>query len=174
MECEEESAESKDTDDDDTRNMGLARANERSKTGIRDIGSSSQTSVGPRKSGSQKILSDDWAHGVTWTMIAEEMDFMQSAVDGMEEPEGEIRIVDLDVEKAATTVGRFRRNAIVLQALESAPSSDRVASWVRNIVEGRYGAAVCQVKVLTKREFLIVFLSAEGKEAVMSNTPKFV
>ncbi|KAL3698682.1 hypothetical protein R1sor_012758 [Riccia sorocarpa] len=191
MECEEESAESKEDDEDSTKIAGLTQ-----KLGQESHGHHAAVDVSTTATTGAVLLSKKVAAASAstnpgtyppgfhaWVGFTanersrtgiQEMEFMKSAVDGAEELEGEVRVVELDVEKAAATVGRFRRTAVVLQALESTPSRERVTSWVRNILEGRCGAAVCQVTVLTKREFLIVFHSETGKEAMMANPPKFL
>ncbi|KAL3702145.1 hypothetical protein R1sor_020167 [Riccia sorocarpa] len=99
---------------------------------------------------------------------------MKSVCESEQEPEGEIRMIDLDVDKAAQKIGHFCRTAIVLQALESTPSHDRVTSWVHDVLEGRIDLQVSQVTALSRREFLLVFMSEEGKNAVMDKPPKFL
>ncbi|KAL3681234.1 hypothetical protein R1sor_024190 [Riccia sorocarpa] len=116
----------------------------------------------------------DWSAGVTWTMIAEEMRDMPTMDAEEGETDVDIREVDLDLMKAASKLGRLCKTGVILQALESSPSRDRVVSWVREIMSIRRGVKVLQVKALAKREFLIVFASEEGKGVALAKPPCFM
>ncbi|KAL3700582.1 hypothetical protein R1sor_018604 [Riccia sorocarpa] len=89
-------------------------------------------------------------------MLEEELAFLPTLDQGSEESEEDIREIDLDVEKAARRLGQLRRTAIILQALKSASSRDRVVSWVRETIVLRNSVRISQVKALGRREFLIL------------------
>ncbi|KAL3698493.1 hypothetical protein R1sor_012569 [Riccia sorocarpa] len=125
------------------------------------------------KVGSEEI-EDRWAEGITWAVIEEEMAVMPLVNTEATAGEEEIREIDLDVENVAKKLGRFRRTAVVLQALESSPSRDRVVAWVRETMVLRKGVRVCQVKALARREFLIVFNSEEDKKSALTRPPCFI
>ncbi|KAL3689561.1 hypothetical protein R1sor_015870 [Riccia sorocarpa] len=122
--------------------------------------------------GSQK--EEEWGEGITWAMLDAELSTMPTADVGSHEEMDEIRLIDLDVGKAASKLGRFCKTAIVLQTLESAPSRDRVVGWIRDMIVRRRGISVSQVQVMSRREFLLVFKRAEDKDEVMKRPPEFL
>ncbi|KAL3689706.1 hypothetical protein R1sor_016015 [Riccia sorocarpa] len=132
----------------------------------------------PRKPLEAMVVNEEvecrWAEGITWAIIEEEMAIMPLVdTDGAAEDEV-IREIDLDVENVAIKLGRFRRTAVVLQALESSPSRDRVVAWIRETMVVRKGVRVSQVKALARREFLIVFNSEEDKINALTRPPCFI
>ncbi|KAL3683560.1 hypothetical protein R1sor_001582 [Riccia sorocarpa] len=70
------------------------------------------------------------------------------------EGDQDIREIDLDLNKAASKLGRIRKTVVVLQVLKSSPNHDHVVGWVRESLVLQKGAHVSQVKALTKKEFL--------------------
>ncbi|KAL3686470.1 hypothetical protein R1sor_009044 [Riccia sorocarpa] len=91
----------------------------------------------------EKVLANEetadpnWEEGVTWKMIAEELEELQTLEEGSKAVDEDIREIDLDVEKAAKKLGQLQKTAIILQALESSPSRDRVVAWVRETMVQR-------------------------------------
>ncbi|KAL3687048.1 hypothetical protein R1sor_013357 [Riccia sorocarpa] len=118
--------------------------------------------------------SQNWEEGITWDILAEEMAVLPIAEESHLTGDQDIREIELDLNKAAVKLGRMRKTAVILQALESTPSRDRVGGWVREYLVLRKGAQVCQVKALTKKEFLIVFKSAEDKALALTRPPCFL
>ncbi|KAL2609454.1 hypothetical protein R1flu_028027 [Riccia fluitans] len=116
----------------------------------------------------------DWAAGISWEVIAQEFDGL-NAVDALaSNSEDEVRVIDLDVDKAAARLGRLRKAAIVLQILETNSSRDRVVSWAHDTMERRLGVRINQVTALSRREFLVVFESMEDRKVVLSRPPGFL
>ncbi|KAL3679843.1 hypothetical protein R1sor_022799 [Riccia sorocarpa] len=115
-----------------------------------------------------------WGEGVTWSMIEAEMESMRSLEIGEVNTGEEIREIRLDIGKVAEKIGRFRRTATVLQAIESAPSRDRVVEWIGDVIVRRRGAQISQVKALSRREFLIVFESEAEKKLILEKPPCFL
>ncbi|KAL2641260.1 hypothetical protein R1flu_008847 [Riccia fluitans] len=116
----------------------------------------------------------DWAAGISWEVIAQEFDGL-NVVDALaSNSEDEVRVIDLDVDKAAARLGRLRKAAIVLQILETNPSRDRVVSWAHDTMERRLGVRINQVTALSRREFLVVFESTEDRKVVLSRPPGFL
>ncbi|KAL3676000.1 hypothetical protein R1sor_025948 [Riccia sorocarpa] len=167
---------------------GDAKSDNRGQKGSRAVGSKSQTSksrvsgsVGPiheelqvaeggQGVGNEAAMEEaniQWGEGVTWSMIEAEMESMKSLEVGEVSTWEEIREIHLDIGKVAEKIGRFRRTATVLQAIESAPTRDRVVEWVRDVIVKRRGAQVSQVKALSRREFLIVFESEAEKKLIL-------
>ncbi|KAL3690992.1 hypothetical protein R1sor_004643 [Riccia sorocarpa] len=69
----------------------------------------------------QKIDAKKWAIGVTWDMIAAELELLLVITEDEEGSDGATRVFEMDVDKAAIKVGQLRRLAVVLQTLESVP-----------------------------------------------------
>ncbi|KAL3685009.1 hypothetical protein R1sor_003031 [Riccia sorocarpa] len=116
----------------------------------------------------------DWGVGVTWLMLERELDVMPTLVDLEKNEEGEVREINLDVEKAACKLGRLQKTGVVMQALESSPSRDRVTAWVRETMVMRAGVSVSQITALDRPEFLIVFTSEEEKRHILGRPPRFL
>ncbi|KAL3699502.1 hypothetical protein R1sor_017524 [Riccia sorocarpa] len=127
-----------------------------------------------QKSQNTDSVDKTWAVGISWDILASELEFMKTAESEDEGVNGDIRVVDLDVEKAASKLGRYRKTAVLLQALESAPSRDRVVAWVHDTIEVRLGFPVTQVTALNRREFMLVFLSEEDRGEVLARPPGFL
>ncbi|KAL3697408.1 hypothetical protein R1sor_011484 [Riccia sorocarpa] len=111
-------------------------------------------------------------------MLTTELDTLQVAAELGEGKKGDIRVIELDVSKTTEKLGRFRKTAVLLQALESSPSRDRVVAWVKDTMEIRLGVQISQVKALGQKEFLIVFASEEDRPKVawveLQNLPPFL
>ncbi|KAL3694928.1 hypothetical protein R1sor_008579 [Riccia sorocarpa] len=88
---------------------------------------------------------EDWSSGISWSIIAQEMEGMEVSADLEEGVEGNIRVIELDMANAATKIGRLRKTAVLLQALESSPSRDRVVSWVRETMVIQRNVGISQV-----------------------------
>ncbi|KAL3675491.1 hypothetical protein R1sor_025439 [Riccia sorocarpa] len=115
-----------------------------------------------------------WANGVSWDVLAKELETLPVAVSADEGVDGEVRIVELNVEKAAVRLGRLRKTAMVLQVLEASPSRDRVVAWAHDTMEVRLGVTVSQVTVLSRQEFLILLQTEEEREEVLARPPGFL
>ncbi|KAL3697824.1 hypothetical protein R1sor_011900 [Riccia sorocarpa] len=98
--------------------------------------------------------SEAWAEGISWHMLATELDTLQVAADFGEGKEGDIRVIELDVSKASAKLGRFRKTAVLLQALESSPIHDRVVAWVRDTMEIRLGVKISRLVEWDRRHSL--------------------
>ncbi|KAL3677116.1 hypothetical protein R1sor_027064 [Riccia sorocarpa] len=107
-------------------------------------------------------------------MMAAELSHLPIFEDTTAGEDVDVRIIEVNFEKAAQKLSRFRQLAIVLQAIESTPSRDRVVAWLREALTFRRGVQITQVKVLERREFLIVFETVEDKEMVMDRPPQFL
>ncbi|KAL3676477.1 hypothetical protein R1sor_026425 [Riccia sorocarpa] len=121
-----------------------------------------------------KVDPKRWVDGETWDMIAAELETMTIAENDDEGDDGATRIFDMDVDKAAVKVGQLRKLAVVLQMLESAPSRERVESWIRDVIITRRRTQVCQIKMMSRREFMLVFNSEEGRAMILDDSPKFL
>ncbi|KAL3680022.1 hypothetical protein R1sor_022978 [Riccia sorocarpa] len=89
------------------------------------------------KEGDHIVTQEDehrWAEGITWEMIAVEMEAMLTMVDFTNEDEGKSPLIDMDVPKAASKLGSFCKTATIHQTVEAAPSRDRVVNWVRDMI----------------------------------------
>ncbi|KAL3698480.1 hypothetical protein R1sor_012556 [Riccia sorocarpa] len=82
----------------------------------------------------------EWEEGVTWDIIEKELSSLSVSAADDEGVSGDIWVVDLDVSKVYARLGRLRKMAVVLQALESSPKRDRIVSWVQDTIENRLGA----------------------------------
>ncbi|KAL3683766.1 hypothetical protein R1sor_001788 [Riccia sorocarpa] len=118
-------------------------------------------------------VEDDWGAGITWAMW-EEMAVLPILEGTHSESEEVVKLMNLDVPKAASKLGQYRKTAAILQAMESTPSRDRVVGWLRETLVIRRGVRIQQVKVLDRREFLVVFQSIEDKEKAMNKPPAFL
>ncbi|KAL3686493.1 hypothetical protein R1sor_009067 [Riccia sorocarpa] len=117
---------------------------------------------------------EDWSIGISWNMIAQKMEGIEVSADNVEGVEGNIRVIELDMENAASKIGRLRKTAILLQALESSSSRDHVVSWIRETTVIKHSVGISQVKELSRKEFLIVFASEADKRRVLGNAPSFL
>ncbi|KAL3675776.1 hypothetical protein R1sor_025724 [Riccia sorocarpa] len=122
-----------------------ASARERQRTRSVMVG---QSTGGGSRWGSdlKKGLDASWVDGISWTTLAQQLETMQVSTSEGEGSMGEIRLIDLNIAKAAARLGRFRRAAVVVQIFEISPSRDRVVAWVQDTMEIRLGVAVRIVK----------------------------
>ncbi|KAL3695185.1 hypothetical protein R1sor_009261 [Riccia sorocarpa] len=117
---------------------------------------------------------EDWGVGISWNMIAQEMEEMEVLANNAEGTDGHIQVIELYMENAASKVGRLRKTAVLLQTLESSPSRDRVVSWIRETMVSKQNVGISQVKALSRKEFLIVFASEADKRRVLGHPPSFL
>ncbi|KAL3684539.1 hypothetical protein R1sor_002561 [Riccia sorocarpa] len=66
----------------------------------------------------------EWAKEVSWDILAKEMSSLPEVGASSEVEDGKTRFVDLDVGKVAIQVGKLRKLAVVLHALEVAPHKE--------------------------------------------------
>ncbi|KAL3686616.1 hypothetical protein R1sor_009190 [Riccia sorocarpa] len=124
--------------------------------------------------GQEKESLQNWATGITWVMLEEELDSMPLVKRDMGEEEESIRQIPLNIEKAAAKLGRLRKTAVILQEVESSPSRDRVVGWIRETMVTRRNIGVSQVKALGNREFLLnvpAFLEDQAAEMLAALGP---
>ncbi|KAL3675782.1 hypothetical protein R1sor_025730 [Riccia sorocarpa] len=123
----------------------------------------------------KKGLDASWVDGIiSWTTLAQQLETMQVATSEGEGSMGEIRLIDLNIAKAAARLGRLRRAAVVVQIFEISPSRDRVVAWVQDTMEIWLGVAVSQVTALSRKEFLVVFTTEEDRDEVIAQPPGFL
>ncbi|KAL3679732.1 hypothetical protein R1sor_022688 [Riccia sorocarpa] len=121
---------------------------------------------------SQKEDADHWGEGVSWEDLRKAFHCLPVLEEGTQE---EVYCeMKLDVPKAAKRLGRLRRTAMLLRAVESSPPRDRIVAWVREELWGRRGMEVCQIRALNRRDFLIVFQREEDRTAFLEQSPKFL
>ncbi|KAL3691405.1 hypothetical protein R1sor_005056 [Riccia sorocarpa] len=116
----------------------------------------------------------DWGNGVTWDMLAHELGSMQTVDELGDATDVVFKLVELDVAKASSKLGRLQKTAVILQTLESTPSRDRICAWVLDTMELRGGFRIHQVKALDRREFMVFFESEEDRDEMMLKPPNFI
>ncbi|KAL3698575.1 hypothetical protein R1sor_012651 [Riccia sorocarpa] len=122
----------------------------------------------------ENLSPEDWGQGISWAMIAGEMAVMQECLQSEEGVAADIRVITLDLENASSKMGRLRKTEVLLQALESSPSRDRVVAWERETMVHKQGVTICQIKALSKKEFLILFGSEREKLEILARPPHFL
>ncbi|KAL3680163.1 hypothetical protein R1sor_023119 [Riccia sorocarpa] len=110
------------------------------------------------------IEEENWDAGITWAMLAAELAVMPSLEDNVQNDGGDIHIIDLNVSKAASKLGRFCKTAAILQTMESTPSRDRMVACIEDLIVRRRGIPVRQAQALSWYEFLVVFKKEDDKE----------
>ncbi|KAL3686211.1 hypothetical protein R1sor_004233 [Riccia sorocarpa] len=119
--------------------------------GAESSASRQQKDGGSRKSREEVAQAEeDWAVGITWSMLEQELAFLPTLEDQGNDEDEEVREIYLNFERAASKLGRLRKTGVVIQALESSPSRDRVAAWVQETMVMRAGVSVSQVTALDR------------------------
>ncbi|KAL3686910.1 hypothetical protein R1sor_013219 [Riccia sorocarpa] len=85
-----------------------------------------------------------------------------------------VGIIQLNVEKTSKRLGRLKRTTMMLRAVESNPSRDRIVAWVREELVQRRWMQVCQIRALNRRDFLIVFQQEQDLASFLEKTHRFI